>query len=972
MGRTGPGGAPHEGIVGRDTELGALDRLLDQLLDGAPAGAVFLEGEAGIGKTVLLRHLAAAADRRGAVVLDGRGTELEQETPFGVFVEAFDDYLVAHRREVLDSSPDAERRELARIFPAAHDDVECGTGSTGPDDRIVAYRAVGALVERVADRAPLLVVLDDLHWADRGSLELLAHLLRHRPPGRVLVAGGFRPLQVDAGFARDVAVAAERGAAIEIVLGPLGWPDAERLLDGVPTDRRALYEVSGGNPFYLEHLARHARSGLSPTGRSADDVPDSVRLSIQAELAGLEPASRRLAEAAAVAGDPFDLDLVQVVAEVDEHGALRALDHLAERDLVRPSAVPRQFSFRHPLVRAAIYAGTAPGARLGDHRRCAEELARRGASAATRAHHVEFAARHGDEGAVDLLADAAAEVAGRAPASAARWQQHALRLLPDDADPARRLELLLPLPELLGAIGDLDGARDAVREAVALTPTDQSELRVALTAACAGLEQVTGDHLAAERRLAAAVEDLDDDASPAAVALLTAVTVAQGYRRDFEEMCRWGDRAAAAGRALGDPALRAAAVAADATAHAFAGHAAVGLALRDEAAEYIDALDDATLGLRLDAMGHLVAAELYLDLFTETSVHARRGIAVGQAYGTSAMAPTLVPAASTSALMLGHLDAGIDLQLEAVERARVARQGQVLAWSLLNLANGQAQRGDVDAAVDSADEALRLARDLDESVMIAWTGQSLAYCLAERGEASEALTVLTESAGSLAQHYPGAWRVWALELMVRCQLQADPAAARPTAEEAMALGDHIGLPMGRAWARRALAQVCLTEDDPMSAAALALESADLARTVGARIDVALAEAQAGRARAADGRVDEGVGLLQRAAATFDECGAQRWRDQAERELGRLGHRPHRRTTRTGERAGIASLTGREREVADLVVDRRTNAEIAAALYVSPKTVETHLRNIFVKLGVTSRNDVARLVEAADTADEPGR
>jgi DNA-binding NarL/FixJ family response regulator len=146
----------------------------------------------------------------------------------------------------------------------------------------------------------------------------------------------------------------------------------------------------------------------------------------------------------------------------------------------------------------------------------------------------------------------------------------------------------------------------------------------------------------------------------------------------------------------------------------------------------------------------------------------------------------------------------------------------------------------------------------------------------------------------------------------------------------------------------------------------ALASADQARAVGAPIEEALSRTLAGRALARDGQRDRAVAELQRAAATLDACGALRYRASAERELGKLGRRAQRRP-RSGEtgRAGIGSLTERELEVARLVVDRRTNGQIAAELFLSPKTVEAHLRNIFNKMGVGTRVALARAVERAD-------
>ena len=147
------------------------------------------------------------------------------------------------------------------------------------------------------------------------------------------------------------------------------------------------------------------------------------------------------------------------------------------------------------------------------------------------------------------------------------------------------------------------------------------------------------------------------------------------------------------------------------------------------------------------------------------------------------------------------------------------------------------------------------------------------------------------------------------------------------------------------------------------AAERALASAEAAREVGAPIEDALAGTLAGRALAETGQHDRAVIELQRAAATFEACGALRYRDNAERELGKLGHRPHRRS-RAGNADGtdIESLTERELQLALLVVDRRTNPEIAAELFLSKKTVEAHLRNIFRKISVSSRVELARAIE----------
>jgi DNA-binding NarL/FixJ family response regulator len=215
---------------------------------------------------------------------------------------------------------------------------------------------------------------------------------------------------------------------------------------------------------------------------------------------------------------------------------------------------------------------------------------------------------------------------------------------------------------------------------------------------------------------------------------------------------------------------------------------------------------------------------------------------------------------------------------------------------------------------------------------------------------------------------PGAsFRAKWLELLTRCWLAlGHPADARRAAACAEATAAHGSLRMATAMADRAAAAVALADGDPDLAAQRALSSAAAADDVGIPIEASLSRALAGRALAQAHQVDPALAQLSRAAETFHACGAVSYRNAADHELRRLGAHVHRRT-KPGDReaVGVDSLTKREREVSQLVVDRKTNPQIAEALFLSPKTVETHLRNIMRKLGVSSRVDVARVVERAE-------
>jgi DNA-binding NarL/FixJ family response regulator len=214
---------------------------------------------------------------------------------------------------------------------------------------------------------------------------------------------------------------------------------------------------------------------------------------------------------------------------------------------------------------------------------------------------------------------------------------------------------------------------------------------------------------------------------------------------------------------------------------------------------------------------------------------------------------------------------------------------------------------------------------------------------------------------------PGGWRAYCLELLTRCWLALDrPSDAGRSAGLAEVTAAAVRLPLATAWADRAVATVALHWGETARATERALASAEAAQEVGAPIEAALSRTLAGRAFAQAGQSDRALEELQLAAAAFHACGALRYRQSAERELGKLGHRPHRRT-RPGraDGSGVQSLTERELQVARLVVDRKTNREIAAELFLSQKTVETHLRNIFNKMDVTTRVALARAVERAE-------
>ncbi len=964
-----------DGFVGRTEELASIEQLLDEL-DHGRACAIELAGKPGIGKTRLLAELRARAELRGYLVLAGSASELERELPFSVFVDALDEYIESldhHQLATLDADVQAE---LAHVFPALTA-FERGREVALQHERYRSHRAVRALLEQLAEAKPFVLVLDDFHWADSASVELLGALLRRPPAAAVLISVALRPRQVPGRLAASLERAHRAESLQRIELDALTPLEARELLGaGVDAASAAvLYEESGGNPFYLEQLARSLEREHGATvapGISLDglDVPAAVVASLSEELALLSDGARLALEGAAVAGDPFEPELAAAAAATSESAAMDAVDELLRLDLIRITDVPRRFRFRHPLVRRAVYEATSGGWRLGAHERCAEALSARGATAAARAHHVERSARQGDVAAAEILRQAGEAISRLAPESAARWFGGALRLLPQTARAQDRVELLLARAAALAAAGHFTDSHEALLEAVAIVPEQATTLSTTVATACAGVERFCGRYEQAHARLVGALRVLPEPASRGSVELLIELTLNEFYRSRYEAMRDWAARAVSTAKVVGDDALIAAALAMPALASAITGPTEVARAHRAEAAALVDGLSDDELSARPDAASWLAAAEIYLDLYAEADVHGSRALRLARATGRGDPLFRLYPILPRVWCVRGRLVEAAELLDGAIEAERLLGSPPALAGNLFNRSVVALAVGDLDIALAAAEEAVELTRELDEGFVAAWAAVRLAAVLLETAQPDRSVEVLLGRAGGEElTHIPGGWRAYALDLLTRCWLALDrPTEARRASERASACAAAVQLPLARAWAARAAATVELYAGSATRAAEQALASAVAADAGGAPIEGAISRTLAGRAFAQAGDASRAVEELQRAAVSLDACGARRYRDQAERELGKLGRRNHRRTRRgkTGG-TGIEILTARELEVARLVVDRKTNPQIAAELFLSNKTVETHLRNIFRKLNVTSRVHLAHAVEQADQA-----
>ncbi len=910
-------------LIGRDRELALTDELLDDLARGQGA-ALFLFGEPGIGKTSLINEALERANERGFKALSGRASEFERDVPFGVLTDALEGEL-----DLL---------------------VE------GMDDRHGLLRVLREYIDGRADGPRLVLALDDLHWADAASIDIICQIL-HRPLATpVLILLAARPQLQLPRLLAALEEAERRGHGHRQELTPLSASESFELLGG-DVDRAAgerLFAESGGNPFYLQQLATAEHHGSDVAvieARDGDPVPQAVIVSILGELEALGEPARLLARGAAVAGEPFSLELAGEIAGIDGDAALEALDQLLGRELIRSTGTPRSFRFRHPIVRRALYESAGEGERLAAHSRAAAALADRGASASSRAHHVERSAAVGDEQGIAVLVEAGHQCMYRAPASAAHWFDAALRLMGDATQhESMRLELLTHRAAALGVAGHIEEARDALRELLKLLPPELTPIRRRAVTVSEVLEDLLGNHDACERMLLRELANVDDVGSSASMEVSTSLSINRFFKNDWNGMAHWARRALQA-ESSGDGA-RVAALSTLALGEYGLGELERAEQATNEGAALFDQISDAYLAdHNPGAAVWLGWAESCLERFDDSIGHLDRAVRVARSTGQRHLVPAMLLFQFQPLMTRGDLERASENAESVMEQALLMASDMYRNLAMVMRAGVALVKGDVYAALRFAEQGARDATGDDTTSSIARS--VLAEALLEAGEVDRFREVLVPGGVPRLPVFPmHAARCHVM--LLRAELARNSIDAADTwAAGVEELARRYPQASIKGLATEARGMVLFAQGDYTAAAQQALKAVEYAQRLGSPVATSYARMLAGEALAAAGERADAVELLEEALADLRQFGRPRYEDRAASALRRLG----RAVPRRGDGAGpgrLSGLSGREAEVLRLVAQGKTNRDIAADLFLSVRTVDRHMSRIFEKLGVSSR------------------
>jgi DNA-binding CsgD family transcriptional regulator len=910
-------------LVGRDHEQRALARLLDNARAGH-SGVLAIVGEPGIGKSALLAY--AEEQATGMQVLRARGVQSEAHIPFGGLFE-----LLRPALPLIDQIPGPQAAALESALALR---------PASAQGRFAVGAATLSLLAAYSDAAPAAVLVDDAHWLDGSSADALLFAFRRLVADPVAVILAVREAEPSLLDGADLAILPVRGldpaSAAELLRQQQDEPLAPDLAD-------RLHRETGGNPLALVELngERERLAGLPP------GAPVAVWTSLaDVYLQRFRSLPRRARDALVLAA-ALDSGEVSVLARAAPALELDVSDLVPAEAAALITVRDSRVEFRHPLVRSAIYADAPAGRRREVHHALAGALP--DADADRRAWHLALASFGPDD-----AASAALEQAGQRAGQRSAYEVSARAF--------ERAAWLTPAPEgarharLLYAAADAAWLGGLADRAVALL--DQARRHAPTPDLAVRIDQLRG-HIATRRGpiaeaqqilLAAAAQAAPIEPARGVVILAEAVN-ASFYAGDAAGMLVAAERAAAL--APEDPDDRTAffVLSAQGMALIFSGEGERGATAIRAAVEVLERSEEIRDDPRLlawAAMGPVWLREANTGraLADQALALARRTAAVG-------VLPFVLAHVATDQVATdrwAEAEAGFH---EAIALARESGQRTDLGYSLARLAHLEARRGRSEQSCAHADEALRLCRSLG-------TGQSEVWAIAALGERELSLG---RPEAALA-HFEEQQAV----LRSRGILDVDLSPAPELVEVCLRLGrfeqaaqaaaeferdaDAKAQPWALARAERCRGLLAAeSESDRHFGTALAThartpDSFEAGRThlaYGARLR---RERQRIRARE----------QLRAAIDAFDRLGADPWSEMARAELAATGESARRRDTAT-----LSQLTPQELQIALSLARGRTTRETAAALFLSPKTIEYHLRNIYRKLSIGSRSELKQAV-----------
>ncbi|MBV9809595.1 MAG: AAA family ATPase [Solirubrobacterales bacterium] len=942
------GGRGPVGLIERDRELAALDGLLEAA-SGSDGGILLLEGPAGIGKSALLAAVADRARVAGMLVLSGRGGELEREFGFGLVRQLFERRLA--------TIPASRRRTLlsgAARFAAPALDLTAATPQELPPtpDPFAVMHGLYWLTSNLGAEQPVLVCVDDAHWADVQSLRWLVYVARRLEGVPVALVIAARPREAVGDAAGEVLRAVRAESAVD-VLRPeaLSEPAVAVLARSrlgaqvAPAFVRACHELTAGNPFLVGELLR----AIAAEGLAADETsvvqlrrlaPEGVSAAVLLRLSRLPAQARAVALAVVVLEPHAEQRYVIELAGLDEATCAVAVDALRGAEVL---AAGRPLSFMHPLVRAAIETqlGGAERARL--HARAARVLAGASADAELVASHLAETEPAGDVWVVEMLMSAAAQALVRgAPPSAAA---HLRRALDEPPDPRRRGDVLLVLGRAAFAAQQPD-CIEYLREAVALgevaSERASAALQLGLAYLAAGRAAGVRDAVAAARR----IESRNRELELALDALELMGQSAGGVKNEF------GERLERLGRELpGATAAERTLLSRIAMTKAMFGHpvaevleiiprALAGGALETEELELelAFAFGAPRPGLVLAICDELKRSEELFGDYIERTLQAGLLPTFGLAAATRA-----IPAFRRGDLALAETSAS-----DALQASDAMAFGFWLPIALGMLVRVLLEQGAPELAVEALERtppppqlhaAWQMSFVHHGRGLLALAGRRPEMALAELQRAGEVLLATGFVNPSVVE-----WRADAARAHLAL---GNPARARELAREELELARAFGAPRAIGVALRACAAA--EEERRLEHLQTAVE---VLRGSESRLEFAYALADLGAALRRDDQRSAARERLLEALELAQTCRSARLQDLVRDELSALGTRAPRSAV-----SGHDALTASEARVARMAAEGMSNKEIAQALFVTYKTVDTHLYRAYNKLGISSRRQL---------------